>query len=86
MSNDGDDQIELFYASKDNLLLTSFGLEPKWRSVPECTRCPDVDKAKSTVSLLKKHNDKFDPFRVLFKGVRIRDSVEVFNEFKEPLP
>ena len=85
MSNNGDDQVDLYYASTDNLRATISGFEPFWMIVPAPhTRCGDVDKAKSTVTILKRLDSKFD--KTIFKAVRIRDSVEMFNEFKMPLP
>jgi len=79
LSNDGDEQVELYFASIHSMRITNAGYEPLWQLVPAPhTRCGDTDRARSTVAALKKHDHKFS--LAMFKAVRIRDNAEMFNE------
>jgi hypothetical protein len=80
LSNDGQDQVKLYFAGKDLMRDTLTGREPLWQIVPEPhTRCENADKAKETIKALKKFDGNYS--FAMFKAIRIRDDVEMFNDF-----
>ena len=80
MNDDHDEQVEIYYADRNNLQKTYNSVEPRWLKLPQPhTLCSNTTLARSTIEQLKRFNADYS--NKMFKVVRVRDDVETFNEW-----
>jgi hypothetical protein len=80
LTGNHDEQVEIYYADKDNLQITARGYEPRWIKLPQPhTLCPSTPEAHATIHALKKTNIQYS--LKIFRFVRVRDNEETYNEW-----